>query len=123
MTCEQLSEPIAETTEHPIQWHRAGSLDAIFADGDCHGITVNGQRIGLFRVDEEVYALDDLCTHGNALLSEGEMEGYGVECPLHAGLFDVRNGRVMCSPLTRDTRCHKVKVQDAAVFVAVPENI
>ncbi|WP_025373885.1 non-heme iron oxygenase ferredoxin subunit [Advenella mimigardefordensis] len=121
MICDQLSESAADVQEHAIQWYKAGELESLFAEGDCHGITVNGHRIGLFRVDADVYALDDLCTHGNALLSDGEMDGHGIECPLHAGLFDVRDGSVMCAPLTRATRCHKVRIQDDAVYVAVPE--
>jgi len=121
MTCELDTSSVTEAPEKPVHWHRAGDMSSLFADGDCHGLIVNGHRIGLFRVDDQVYALDDLCTHGNALLSDGEMDGFGIECPLHAGLFDVRDGSVMCSPLTRATRCHKIKLQDSAVYVAVSD--
>src|SRR5690606_5798412 len=122
MICEHLSKSDAEVSEQPIRWYKAGAVDSLFSEGDCHGITVNGHRIGLFRVDEKIYALDDLCTHGNAQLSDGEMDGYGIECPLHAGLYDVRDGAVMCAPLTRATRCHEVKIRGDAVYVAVPES-
>lgn len=117
------ANPVREpqARENVIRWYRAGELDALFAAGDCHGLDVDGHRIGLFKVDEGVYALDDICTHGNALLSDGEMDGHGIECPLHAGLFDVRNGRAMCAPLTRDARCHAVKVEAGVVYVAAPE--
>lgn len=116
---DSVREPQAR--EEIIRWYRAGEVGALFAAGDCHGLDVDGHRIGLFKVDETVYALDDICTHGNALLSDGEMDGHGIECPLHAGLFDVRSGRAMCAPLTRDARCHAVKVEAGVVYVAAPE--
>lgn len=116
---QTLTHPSA--TEEPIRWYRAGEVNHLFNDGDCHGIKIDGHSIGLFQVDGEVFALDDICTHGNALLSDGELDGHGIECPLHAGLFDVRNGKVMCSPLTRDTRCHKIKIEDGVAYVATPD--
>ncbi|EIF28847.1 ferredoxin subunit of nitrite reductase and ring-hydroxylating dioxygenase [Burkholderia sp. Ch1-1] len=100
-------------------WHEVGALEALFAERACHGVTIDGRRIGLFLVDGAVHAIDDMCTHGNALLSDGELEGHEIECPLHAGLFDVRNGRAMCAPLTRDAAAHDVRVETGKVFVRV----
>jgi nitrite reductase/ring-hydroxylating ferredoxin subunit len=121
ITEEAVSIQEPQPRESVIRWYRAGEVGALFATGDCHGLDVDGHRIGLFKVDEDIYAMDDICTHGNALLSDGEMDGHGIECPLHAGLFDVRDGRAMCAPLTRDARCHAVKVEAGVVYVAAPE--
>jgi nitrite reductase/ring-hydroxylating ferredoxin subunit len=98
-------------------WHRLGSISALFAEGDCHGTEILGRKIGLFRVAGIVYAIDDICTHGNARLSEGELDGFEVECPLHAGLVDIRTGKALCSPLTRDTQAHHVRLVDGQVDV------
>lgn len=98
-------------------WHLIGEATELFADGDCHGTQVDGLRIGLFQVDGELYALNDICTHGNALLSEGDLEGFEIECPLHAGAFDVRDGKALCSPLTRNARRHETRLQDGWVSV------
>lgn len=116
---ESVQQP--QVREGCISWYRAGEVGALFRAADCHGLDIDGHRIGLFKVDDDIYALDDICTHGNALLSDGEMDGHGIECPLHAGLFDVRNGRAMCAPLTRNARCHAVKVDAGVVYVATPE--
>ncbi|MCC8392887.1 non-heme iron oxygenase ferredoxin subunit [Paraburkholderia sp. MMS20-SJTR3] len=101
----------------PVRWYRAGEAAALFAGGASCGVRIDRHELALFDVDGTVYALDDICTHGHARLSEGEFEGHEVECPLHAGLFDVRNGRAMCAPLSRDARCHAVKVEDGVVYV------
>lgn len=98
-------------------WIELGALEDLFDDGQCYGTVINGLKIGLFYVDDQVYCVDDICTHGNALLSEGDLEGHEIECPLHAGAFDVRDGKALCSPLIKDTRVHNVRVEDGVVFV------
>lgn len=98
-------------------WQALGSPSHLFADGNCHGTQVDGVKIGLFLVEGQLYALNDICTHGNALLSEGELEGHEIECPLHAGAFDVRDGKALCSPLTRDAQWHEARLYDGQVWV------
>ncbi|CAE6784283.1 3-phenylpropionate/cinnamic acid dioxygenase ferredoxin subunit [Paraburkholderia domus] len=98
-------------------WHLVGSVDAYFDGKDCHGVTIASVRVGLFRVDGEIYALDDICTHGNALLSEGFLDGHEIECPLHAGLVDIRTGKGTTSPIVRDTRRHDVRLDEGNLYV------
>ena len=100
-------------------WFAIGSLDEVFGARACRGIDIEGVKIGLFRVDDEIHALDDICTHGAALLSDGEFEGHEVECPLHAGLVDVRTGRALAAPVSRDTRHHETRVEANVLFVRV----
>ncbi|MEV2217771.1 bifunctional 3-phenylpropionate/cinnamic acid dioxygenase ferredoxin subunit [Streptomyces sp. NPDC050997] len=74
--------------------------------------------IALFRTDDgELYAIDDTCTHQDASLSEGWLEGCLVECPLHAASFDLRTGRPNCLPARRPVRTHRVTIDDGVVHV------
>ena len=98
-------------------WYEIGAIAELFAERACRGVELAGEKIGLFQVDGEVHALDDICTHGAALLSDGDMEDGEVECPLHAGLVDVRTGRALGGPITRDTRHHETKIVDDRLFV------
>jgi nitrite reductase/ring-hydroxylating ferredoxin subunit len=98
-------------------WRVLGTVETLLGTHPCRGVEVDGQRIGLFDVEGEIFALDDICTHGHAALSDGELYGHEIECPLHAGLFDVRTGKALCAPLTRDARCHAVKVANGDVLV------
>lgn len=100
-------------------WTDVGEVDLLFAEGPCHGAQLEGRRIGLFLVEGCVHAIDDVCTHGNALLSEGELEGHEIECPLHAGLVDVRDGRAKCSPIMRDTAVHEVRLAAGKVWIRI----
>lgn len=99
------------------QWIAVGDMAELFGQGDCVGVRVNDRKVGLFKVDGELFAIDDICTHGNALLSDGDLDGYEIECPLHAGAFDLRSGKALCSPLVKSTQCHGVKVEGEVVFV------
>jgi 3-phenylpropionate/trans-cinnamate dioxygenase ferredoxin subunit len=74
--------------------------------------------IAVFRTDDgELYAIDDTCTHQDASLSEGWLEGCLVECPLHAASFDLRTGVPTCLPARRPVRTHRVTVDDGVVHV------
>ena len=71
--------------------------------------------------DGEVLAVDDTCTHQDASLADGWLEGCEVECPLHASRFDLRTGQVDAPPAKRPIRTHRVDVIDGVVHVALSE--
>jgi 3-phenylpropionate/trans-cinnamate dioxygenase ferredoxin subunit len=74
--------------------------------------------VAVFRTDEgELYAIDDTCTHQDASLSDGWLEGCLVECPLHAASFDLRTGLPTCLPARRAVRTHQVFVEDGVIHV------
>jgi 3-phenylpropionate/trans-cinnamate dioxygenase ferredoxin subunit len=67
--------------------------------------------------DGEVFAIDDTCTHQDASLADGWLEGCAVECPLHASKFDLRTGRADAPPAKLPVRSHRVEVTDGIVHV------
>ena len=74
--------------------------------------------IAVFRTDDgEVYAIDDTCTHQDASLADGWLEGCEVECPLHASRFDLRTGQVDEPPAKRGVRTHLVTITDGDIYV------
>ncbi|MET9323362.1 bifunctional 3-phenylpropionate/cinnamic acid dioxygenase ferredoxin subunit [Streptomyces sp. NPDC003038] len=73
--------------------------------------------IAVFNADGELYAIDDTCSHQDASLSEGWLEGPLVECPLHAASFDLRTGQPTCLPARRPVRTHEVVVEDGIIHV------
>lgn len=66
-----------------------------------------------------LYAVNDTCTHQDASLSEGWLEGCLIECPLHAAAFDLRTGAPTCPPARHPLRTHLVTVDDAVIHVHV----
>lgn len=97
-------------------WIDALSADELPAD-DVKGFAVAGRDIAIYTVGDEVYATDNLCTHGNARLCDGFLEGHEIECPLHQGKFDVRDGRPTCEPVTEALRSYPVRVEGGRVFL------
>jgi len=100
------------------QWIDVTATEDIPED-DVIGIDIAGKSIALYRVEGEVFATDNLCTHGNARLCDGFLEGHEIECPLHQGKFDIRNGKAMCAPLTEDVKTYPIKIGGDRVFVAI----
>src|SRR3990170_2043295 len=77
--------------------------------------------IAVFNVDGELFAIDDTCTHQDASLADGWVEGCAVECPLHAACFDLRTGMPSGPPAKLPVRTHEVVVDEGVVYVRVAE--
>lgn len=99
-------------------WIDVSAVDAVPED-DVIGIDLEGKSLALYKVEGEVFATDNICSHGNARLCDGFLDGHEIECPLHQGKFDVRNGKAMCAPLTEDIKSYPVKIEGSRVFVAL----
>jgi naphthalene 1,2-dioxygenase ferredoxin component len=99
-------------------WTDAASLDELW-DGAGIGVVVQGREVALFRIGEAVFATDALCTHGQARLCEGFVEGHEIECPLHQGRFDLRSGEATCAPASAPLRTHPVRVEAGRVWLCL----
>jgi 3-phenylpropionate/trans-cinnamate dioxygenase ferredoxin component len=76
--------------------------------------------IALFHTEDgQLFAIDDTCTHQDASLADGWLEGCEVECPLHASRFDLRTGAVDAPPAKRPVRTHDVTVADGIIHLSV----
>lgn len=84
---------------------------------DVTGVIVAGRDIAIYTVGSQVYATDNLCTHGHARLCDGFLDGHEIECPLHQGKFDVRSGQPACEPVTEPLRSYPVKIDGQRVYV------
>ena len=82
-------------------------------------VDVDGVPVALFNVGGQFYATSDICTHEEASLSEGELEGDCVECPLHGARFNVRTGEVKSLPAVVKLRTYPVRVVGDTVEVAI----
>ena len=97
-------------------WIDAVAAEELPAD-DVIGVQVAGRDLAFYTVGDDVFATDNICTHGHARLCDGFLDGHEIECPLHQGKFDVRNGAPMCEPVTEALRSYPVKVEGSRVFV------
>jgi 3-phenylpropionate/trans-cinnamate dioxygenase ferredoxin component len=89
------------------------------AEGTMHEFEVEGKVRILARLEGgEVRALDGVCTHEQAQLVDGDLEGTTIWCPFHAAGFDATTGIATCLP-AKDPLCrYDVRTDDGHVFVA-----
>ncbi len=97
---------------------RLASIDEIPADG-MRAFEHDGRRIALYRIGDEIYATDDICSHEYAHLSEGwlEPEDCTVECPLHGSRFDIRTGAALTLPAFAPIAVYPVRIEGQDVLV------
>ncbi len=97
----------------------AALLLAELPEGSMRACNVQGHEILVCRTKEGIFALDNVCTHAFARLSEGRLRGTRVICPLHGASFDVRDGRALGAPATRALATHAVQVSGDRVQITL----
>ena len=78
-------------------------------EGKPVAIDHNGVTVCVARVGDEVFAIEDTCTHSEASLSEGEVTGTKIECWLHGAEFDLRTGEALTPPAIAPLKTFSVK--------------
>ncbi len=79
------------------------------------------EPFALFNVEGGLYLTEDTCTHAFASLSQGEIEGHIVYCPLHGGAFDLTTGQPCELPCTLPIKRYRVWVEDETVLSDLTE--
>jgi len=81
-------------------------------------IEFGGEKVALFNVEGTLYAISDTCTHRGGPLSEGEVNGTDVTCPLHGARFDLTTGSVKGPPASSPVTYYKVQVEGDEIQIA-----
>jgi nitrite reductase/ring-hydroxylating ferredoxin subunit len=87
------------------------------APGKTRSLDLAGWRVLLCNVAGEFFAVEDRCSHANVALADGKLRGCILECPLHGGKFDVRDGSVKSPPPVRPLATFAVRVREGRVEV------
>jgi nitrite reductase/ring-hydroxylating ferredoxin subunit len=99
-----------------MTWHIAAN-ESDLRDNDVVGVVIEGQHIALYRLNGEIFATSNICSHQFALLSDGFVEDGYIECPLHAAQFDIRSGNLICGPATTSIASYPTKLEQGEVLV------
>ena len=81
------------------------------------GVTIGEYDVAVARDGDEFYAVQDVCSHAEVPLSEGDVEGCTVECWLHGSRFDLRTGKPTGPPATEPVSTFPVEVRGNEIFV------
>jgi 3-phenylpropionate/trans-cinnamate dioxygenase ferredoxin subunit len=99
-----------------MSFERACAVADIPED-EALGVTVDRYDVAVARHGDEVFALQDLCSHAAVALSEGEVEDCTVECWLHGSRFDLRTGKPTGLPATEPVATFPVEVRGDEIYV------
>ncbi|WP_367104195.1 non-heme iron oxygenase ferredoxin subunit [uncultured Psychrobacter sp.] len=86
-------------------------------EDDPKGVEVNGKRIGIYQVEDEYFALENICPHAYAIMTDGFAEDDTIECPLHEAIFEIKTGKLLSGPAERGLCSYAVKVEDDKIYV------
>jgi nitrite reductase/ring-hydroxylating ferredoxin subunit len=89
--------------------------------GEMMYVEVGETPVCLINLDGEFHAINDTCTHQDASLSDGEIIGDEIECPLHGGAFLIRTGEPAAFPVVVAIEKYKVRVVGDEVQVSLGE--
>ena len=107
---------LANRNERMTEYFQVAKASDI-PSGERKRIELNGERISIFNIDGEFFAIYDQCPHKKtAPLIRGTLNGIGVKCPNHGYRFDLKTGE--CDRGERfNTRVYLVKVVDDDILV------
>ena len=102
-----------ETVAEWVKVAKVGDL----AEGQAKVFEVEGQRVAICRVGGAYFAIQDLCTHDDGPLGEGELVGDLIECPRHGARFNVKSGQPVTLPAVVPVKTFPVKVTGNDIYV------
>ena len=98
-------------------WHKVANAADIPAAGALQ-VSVGDELIAVYNLDGKFYAINDICTHQQANLSDGFIDGENIECPLHQALFNIPTGKVLREPAVVDLKTYSVKKhEDGYIYI------
>jgi nitrite reductase/ring-hydroxylating ferredoxin subunit len=94
-------------------------------EGSILAVKINGERIALYKVDGEVYATSEMCSHSDCSLEDfGKIvEKDQVECICHGARFRITTGEVTRLPAEVPLKTYSVRIDNDEVWVRVPNPV
>jgi 3-phenylpropionate/trans-cinnamate dioxygenase ferredoxin subunit len=83
-------------------------------------LEIDQQDIVIFKILDEYFAIEDICSHDDGPLGEGELEGHKIICPRHGAHFDVRTGKAESLPAIVDIPAFPVRVVNGQIELGLP---
>jgi len=90
-------------------------------NGERLFVEIDEAYLVVFNIAGDIYAIDDVCSHDDGPLGDGDLEGHEVICPRHGARFDVRSGKVLTLPAVEDISAYPVQIVDGKIQVGLPK--
>ena len=86
-------------------------------NGENSVIDIDGTDIAIFKIDNEFYAIEDVCSHDGTEIASGELDGDEIICPRHGARFCVKTGAVKSAPAYEDIHSYPVRIVEGMVQI------
>lgn len=87
--------------------------------GQMKSFAIDGKRVLIANWEGTLFATQDLCTHDNGTLGDGELVDGEIECPRHGGRFDLKTGAVTALPPMFPIKTFPIKTEGDTILVAL----
>ena len=101
-----------------LDYQRVAATSQI-GQGEMLCVDLQGREVLICHLEDGFFAVDNICSHAKARMSEGRLRGHRILCPLHGASFDVRDGSVIRPPAIHPLRSHAVRVSGEDILVAL----
>lgn len=90
--------------------------------GGVKKVSLEDVDIAIFNIGGELYAIGDTCTHEQASLSEGDLDGDNISCARHGATFNIKTGEVVALPAVMPVATYRVKIEGNDIMLEVPDD-
>ncbi len=101
-------------------WQRVGPADELDVE-DVMPFDFNGREYAVYHTIDGFFASDGMCTHEEEPLADGIVIDNVIECPLHQGRFDVRNGKALSAPVCIDLQTFPVQILAGDIYIQISD--
>jgi 3-phenylpropionate/trans-cinnamate dioxygenase ferredoxin subunit len=98
-------------------YQKVAAIDEIPPGGRL-SLVYDDRAVILFRIGDDFYAVEDVCSHDGQPLTDGRLEGLSIECPRHGARFDVRTGKPLCMPAVEPIEVFDVRREGDDILIA-----
>lgn len=97
-------------------FQKVATIDEI-PPGGRKSVVADDRAVLVFRIGDDFYAVEDVCSHDGQPLTDGPLSGTAIECPRHGARFDIRTGKPLCMPAVEPIAVFEVKTENNNILV------
>jgi 3-phenylpropionate/trans-cinnamate dioxygenase ferredoxin subunit len=90
-------------------------------NGERLFVEIGENYLVVFNIGDQIFAIEDLCSHDDGPLGDGDLDGYEVVCPRHGARFDLRTGKALTFPAVEDIPAYPIRVVAGKIEVGIPK--
>lgn len=90
--------------------------------GEMRCMQVQQYKLLVAHTEQGYCVSDEMCTHEDARLCDGNLSGTLVKCPLHGSRFDLISGKVLDDPAEENLVVYPVTIENDSVYIQLPAN-